>query len=174
MGASSCHHPSRDFRRPRLTPSPRWATEQGAEFLESRPWPRRQYYPRAGEKDWLDTVNREVTTTRGSVGVCDVSNFGKIEIEGADAAVFLDRVCANTFSTLAVGKARYALLLREDGFVQDDGTVARLAPERFVMMSTTANAVRTMQHLEFCHQVLWPSLDVQLVCVCVAGGTDGS
>ena len=79
--------------------------------------------------------------------------------------MFLDRVCANTFSTLAVGKARYALLLREDGFVMDDGTVARLAPERFVMMSTTANAVRTMQHLEFCRQVLWPSLDVQLVSV---------
>ena len=66
---------------------------------------------------------------------------------------------------LPVGKARYGLMLREDGFVMDDGTVARLAPERFVMMSTTANAVRTMQHLEFCHQVLWPSLDVQLVSV---------
>jgi sarcosine oxidase subunit alpha len=49
-------------------------------------------------------------------------------------------------------------MLREDGFVMDDGTVARLAPERFVMMSTTANAVRTMQHLEFCRQVLWPAL----------------
>ncbi len=165
IGAIAGHHRGRDFRPIRLTPSHQWATEQGAAFIESGAWLRAQYYPRAGEKDWLDTVNREVTTTRGSVGVCDVSTFGKIEIEGADAAVFLDRVCANTFSTLAVGKARYALLLREDGFVQDDGTVARLAPERFVMMSTTANAVRTMQHLEFCHQVLWPSLDVQLASV---------
>jgi len=165
FGAMAGHHRGRDFRPIRLTPSHRWASAQGATFVETGPWLRAQYYPRADEKDWLETVNREVRTTRGSVGVCDVSTFGKIEIEGADAAVFLDRVCANTFSTLSVGKARYALLLREDGFVMDDGTVARLAPERFVMMSTTANAVRTMQHLEFCHQVLWPSLDVQLVSV---------
>ena len=165
FGAMAGHHRGRDFRPIRLTPSHQWATEQGAVFVETGAWLRAQYYPRAGEKDWLETVNREVTTTRGSVGVCDVSTFGKIEIEGADAAVFLDRVCANTFSTLAVGKARYALMLREDGFVMDDGTVARLAPERFVMMSTTANAVRTMQHLEFCAQVLWPALDVQLVSV---------
>jgi heterotetrameric sarcosine oxidase alpha subunit len=162
FGAMAGHHRGREFRPIRLTPSHQWATEQGAVFVETGAWLRAQYYPRAGEKDWLDTVNREVTTTRASVGVCDVSTFGKIEIEGADAAVLLDRVCANTFSTLAVGKARYALVLREDGFVMDDGTVARLAPERFVMMSTTANAVRTMQHLEFSHQVLWPSLDVQL------------
>jgi glycine cleavage system aminomethyltransferase T len=165
IGAMAGHHRGRDFRPIRLTPSHQWATERGAAFIESGAWVRAQYYPHAGEKDWLETVNREVTTARGGVGVCDVSTFGKIEVEGADAAVFLDRVCANTFSTLAVGKARYALLLREDGFVQDDGTVARLAPERFVMMSTTANAVRTMQHIEFCHQVLWPSLDVQLVSV---------
>jgi methylglutamate dehydrogenase subunit C len=165
FGAMAGHHRGRDFRPIRLTPSHQWAAEQGAVFIETGPWLRAQYFPRAGEKDWLETVNREVTTTRSSVGVCDVSTFGKIEIEGADAAVFLDRVCANTFSTLPVGKARYALLLREDGFVMDDGTVARLGPERFVMMSTTANAVRTMQHLEFCHQVLWPSLDVQLVSV---------
>jgi len=165
FGAMAGHHRGRDFRPIRLTPSHQWASEQGAVFVEAGPWLRAQYYPRAGEKDWLTTVDREVTTTRGGVGVCDVSTFGKIEIEGADAAVFLDRVCANTFSTLAVGKARYALLLREDGFVMDDGTVARLAPERFVMMSTTANAVRTMRHLEFCRQVLWPSLDVQIVCV---------
>ncbi|MGB9365840.1 MAG: sarcosine oxidase subunit alpha family protein [Xanthobacteraceae bacterium] len=165
FGAMAGHHRGRDFRPIRLTPSHQWATERGAVFVETGAWLRAQYYPRAGETDWLETVNREVTATRGSVGVCDVSTFGKIEIEGAAAAVFLDRVCANTFSTLAVGKARYALLLREDGFVQDDGTVARLAPERFVMMSTTANAARAMQHLEFCRQVLWPSLDVQLVAV---------
>jgi sarcosine oxidase subunit alpha len=165
FGAMSGHHRGRDFRPIRLTPSHQWASEQGAVFIESGAWMRAQYYPRAGESGWLATVNREVKTTRDAVGVCDVSTFGKIEIEGADAAAFLDRVCANTFSTLSVGKARYALMLREDGFVQDDGTIARLAPERFIMMSTTANAVRMMQHLEFCRQVLWAGLDVQLTSV---------
>jgi methylglutamate dehydrogenase subunit C len=165
FGAMGGHHRGRDFRPIRLTPSHQWAAEQGAVFIESGAWMRAQYYPRGGEADWLETVNREVKTTRNAVGVCDVSTFGKIEIEGADAAAFLDRVCTNTFSTLDIGKARYALMLREDGFVQDDGTVARLAVERYVMTSTTANAVRFMQHLEFCRQVLWPSLDVQLASV---------
>jgi sarcosine oxidase subunit alpha len=165
FGAMSGHHRGKDFRPTRLPPSHQWATEQGAVFVESGQWLRAQYYPRGAEKDWLETVNREVTATRGGVGVCDVSTLGKIEIEGADAAAFLDRVYCNTFSTLPVGKARYGLMLREDGFVLDDGTTSRLAMERFVMTTTTAQAGRVMQHLEFCHQVLWPALDVQMVSV---------
>ena len=165
FGAMAGHHRGKDFRPTRLTPSHAWATEQGAVFVEAGAWLRAQYYPRAGETDWLETVNREVTTTRAKVGVCDVSTLGKIEIEGADAGAFLDRVYANTFSTLPVGKARYGLMLREDGFVMDDGTTSRLAPERFFMTTTTAQAVRVMQHLEFCHQVLWPALDVQMISV---------
>ena len=81
------------------------------------------------------------------------------------SAIFLDRVYINTFSTLAVGKARYGVMLREDGFVMDDGTTARLGPEHFLLSTTTANAAKVMQHLEFCHQVLWPDLDVQMVSV---------
>jgi len=165
FGAIAGHHRGKDFRPTRLAPSHAWAAEQGAEFVEAGQWLRAQYYPRAGEKDWLETVNREVTATRASVGVCDVSTLGKIEIEGADAAIFLDRVYTNMFSTLPVGKSRYGLMLREDGFVMDDGTTSRLAPERFVMTTTTAQAGRVMQHLEFCHQVLWPELDVQMVSV---------
>ena len=165
FGAMSGHHRGKDFRPTRLPPSHQWATEQGAVFVESGQWLRAQYYPRGAEKDWLETVNREVTATRNGVGVCDVSTLGKIEIEGADAAAFLDRVYCNTFSTLPVGKARYGLMLREDGFVMDDGTTSRLAMERFVMTTTTAQAGRVMQHLEFCHQVLWPALDVQMASV---------
>ncbi len=165
FGAMSGHHRGKDFRPTRLPPSHQWAAEQGAVFVESGAWLRAQYYPRGAEKDWLETVNREVSATRGSVGVCDVSTLGKIEIEGTDAATFLDRVYTNTFSTLPVGKARYGLMLREDGFVMDDGTTSRLAPERFFMTTTTAQAGRVMQHLEFCHQVLWPTLDVQMVSV---------
>jgi methylglutamate dehydrogenase subunit C len=165
FGAMAGHHRGKDFRPTRLPPSHQWAAEQGAVFVESGQWLRAQYYPRGAETDWLETVNREVAATRANVGVCDVSTLGKIEIEGADAAIFLDRVYTNTFSTLPVGKARYGLMLREDGFVMDDGTTSRLAPERFFMTTTTAQAGRVMQHLEFCHQVLWPTLDVQMVSV---------
>ena len=68
---------------------------------------------------------------RGAVGVCDVTTLGKIDVQGPDAAALLDRVYANTISTLAVGRVRYGLMLREDGFVMDDGTVARLGDGAF-------------------------------------------
>ncbi len=107
-------------------PSHRWAKEQGAVFVETGPWLRALYYPKAGEEP-QDAVNREVANVRERVGICDVSTLGKIDVQGSDAGTFLDRVYANTFSTLPVGKARYGLMLREDGFVLDDGTTARLA-----------------------------------------------
>ena len=85
-----------------------------------------QWFPRPGETDWLDSVTREVKAVRSAVGVCDVSTLGKIDMQGRDAGEFLDRLYINMFSTLPVGKARYGLMLREDGFVIDDGTTARL------------------------------------------------
>ncbi len=102
---------------------------------------------------------------RAGVGLCDVSTLGKIDIQGADAAEFLERVYINGWKTLPVGKARYGLMLREDGFVMDDGTTSRLGETHFLMTTTTANAGKVMQHLEFCHQVLWPELDVRMVSV---------
>jgi sarcosine oxidase subunit alpha len=164
ISAFAGHHRGPDFRPARLAPSHRWAKEQGAVFVETGPWLRALYYPWSGEQP-QDSVNREVATVREKVGVCDVSTLGKIDVQGKDAGTFLDRVYANTFSTLPVGKARYGLMLREDGFVMDDGTTARLAEDHYFMTTTTANAVKVMQHLEFCHQVLWPELDVQMVSV---------
>jgi methylglutamate dehydrogenase subunit C len=165
FGALGGHHRGRDFRPARLTPAHAWAVEQGAVMRDVGAWVRAGWFPRAGEKDWLETTIREVKTTRSSVGLCDVSTLGKIDLQGPDAAAFLDRVYCNPFSTLAVGKARYGLMLRDDGFVMDDGTTSRLAPEHFLMTTTTANAGPVMQHLEFCHQCLWPELDVQMVSV---------
>jgi methylglutamate dehydrogenase subunit C len=165
IGAFAGHHRGPAFRPARLTPSHAWAEEQNAVFVETGLWLRAQYFPRAGERDWLTTVNREVTTVRSAVGFCDVSTLGKIDVQGSDAARFLDRLYVNTFSTLAVGRTRYGVMLREDGFVMDDGTTARLAEDRFIMTTTTANAARVFQHMQFCRQVLWPDLDVQFVSV---------
>ena len=164
IGAFAGHHRGPDFRPARLAPSHGWAEEQGAVFVETGPWLRALYYPWKGEEP-QDSVNREVWTVRNQVGVCDVSTLGKIDVQGRDAGIFLDRVYANTFSTLPVGKARYGLMLREDGFVLDDGTTARLAEDHYFMTTTTANAAKVMQHLEFCQQCLWPELDVETVSV---------
>jgi sarcosine oxidase subunit alpha len=165
IGALAGHNRGRDFRPTRLTPSHRWAAERGAVFVEAGQWLRAQWFPKPGETDWLQSASREARAVRERVGVCDVSTLGKIDVQGSDAGLFLDRIYASTFSTLAVGKARYGLMLREDGFVFDDGTAARLADDHYFVTTTTANAGAVMQHLEFCHQCIWPELDVQMVSV---------
>ncbi|RUX97394.1 sarcosine oxidase subunit alpha [Mesorhizobium sp. M7D.F.Ca.US.004.01.2.1] len=165
IGAFAGHHRDETFHATRLTPSHHWAVEQGAIFVDTGLWKRAQWYPRTGEKDWLDSVTREVKAVRGGVGFCDVSTLGKIDVHGPDAGAFLDRVYINTFSSLAVGKARYGLMLREDGIVYDDGTTSRLAEDHYFLTTTTAKAGLVMQHLEFCRQVLFPELDVQLTSV---------
>ena len=165
IGAFAGRHRGREFKPIRLPPTHRWAEEQGAVFTEAGQWLRAQWYPRPGETDWQRTVDREVRAVRQAVGICDVSTLGKIDIQGPGAVDLLERVYSNAWKSLPVGRARYGLMLREDGFVLDDGTTARLGDTHYLMTTTTANAARVMQHLEFCHQWLWPELDVQMISV---------
>jgi sarcosine oxidase subunit alpha len=159
-GPFTGHH----FQPVRKTPLHEWAAELGAVFVESGLWLRSAWFPKEGE-DWRASASREVRNARERVGICDVSTLGKIDVQGKDAAAFLDRIYCNTFSTLATGRARYGLMLREDGIAFDDGTTSRLATDHFLMTTTTANAGRVMSHMEFCHQALWPDLDVTYVSV---------
>ncbi|MEE9587558.1 MAG: sarcosine oxidase subunit alpha family protein [Hyphomicrobiaceae bacterium] len=165
FGALVGHSVGKHFSPYRLTPMHEWHEDRGATFIETGLWLRAQFYPEAGDSDWLDAARREVEATRSSVGICDVSTLGKIDIQGPDAAELLNRLYINGWLKLAVGKARYGLMLREDGFVMDDGTTSRLSENHYVMTTTTANAGGVMSHIEFCHQVLWPQLDVQYVSV---------
>jgi len=151
------------FHPKRLTPSHAWATEQGAVFVEVGNWMRAQWFPRTGETTWRESVDREVLATRTSVGVCDVTTLGKVDVQGTDAAEFLNKIYCNGFAKLAVGRTRYGLMLREDGIVMDDGTAARLAEDHFVVTTTTANALPVYRHMEFVRQCLYPDLDVQLI-----------
>ncbi|MFV0244410.1 MAG: glycine cleavage T C-terminal barrel domain-containing protein, partial [Qingshengfaniella sp.] len=163
MGALAGRSRGKDFRPVRETPSHKWASEQGAVFVETGMWLRAQWFPKAGETHWRESVDREVLAVRASVGICDVTTLGKIDVQGNDAAEFLNRVYANAFAKLAVGRVRYGLMLREDGMAMDDGTTARLAEDHFVMTTTTANAVPVFRHMEFARQCLWPDMDVQLI-----------
>jgi sarcosine oxidase subunit alpha len=164
IGALAGAHRAKNFKPTRRTPAHEWAAGQGAVFVETGFSLRAQYFPQAGE-DWLAATTREVNAVRSGVGICDVSTLGKIDIQGPDAAAFLECVYANSWRNLPVGKARYGLMLREDGFVMDDGTTARLGQDHYVMTTTTANAAKVFQHLEFCHQWLWPELDVRFCSV---------
>ena len=163
LGALAGRARGKDFRPYRIPPSHPWAEAHGAQFVEAGNWLRAQWYARPEDTDWRDSVAREVLATRRSVGVCDVTTLGKIDIQGRDAATFIDRVYANGFRTLAVGKVRYGLMLREDGIAYDDGTTARLGETHYVMTTTTANAGLVFRRLEFARQCLWPDLDVHLI-----------
>ena len=153
------------FAPRRLMTSDAVSRKMAAPMVETGLWYRPSYFPIAGETTWQESCDREVAMVRNAVGVCDVSTLGKIDIQGPDAAAFLDLVYTNTFSTLKVGKVRYGLMLREDGHVLDDGTTARLGPDHFVMTTTTAAAGLVMRHLEFVHQCLRPDWDVRFVSV---------
>ncbi len=153
------------FAPQRFTTSHAASVARGAPMIEAGLWYRPSYFPQPGESTWREACDREVRMVRSSVGVCDVSTLGKIDIQGPDAARFLDFVYTNTFSTLKVGRVRYGLMLREDGHVMDDGTTARLAEDRYVMTTTTAAAGAVMQHLEFVHQCLVPQMDVAMISV---------
>ena len=147
----------------RQSPLHGWAKKNGAVFVEAGLWYRSSYFPRDGESGWRETVDREVKCVRAHAGLCDVSTLGKIEVFGPDAAEFLNRVYSNGFLKLPVGKARYGLMLREDGIVMDDGTASRFAEDHFFITTTTAAAGEVMTHLEFAAQALFPDLDVRMV-----------
>ncbi len=152
------------FKPERKLPLHDWHAANGAVFVKIGLWLRPLVYSPTGDTSW-GPVLEEARAVRSAVGITDVSSLGKIDVQGPDAARFLDLIYANTFSTLPVGKARYGLMLREDGVVLDDGTTSRLAEDRFFVTTTTAKATEALEHLEFHAQCVWPELDVQIVNV---------
>ncbi|NIZ15396.1 sarcosine oxidase subunit alpha family protein [Phaeobacter sp. HF9A] len=153
------------FAPQRYLTSHQVSQDHGAQDIEVGLWYRASYFARPGETNWRQSCDREVMMVRSAVGVCDVSTLGKIDIQGKDAARLLDLVYSNTFSTLKVGRVRYGLMLREDGFVMDDGTCARLDETHYVMTTTTAAAAQVMAHLEYLTQVVRPEWDVRFASV---------
>jgi sarcosine oxidase subunit alpha len=164
LGAIAGTETGAAFDPVRLTPLHAWHERAGARFVPAGLWKRAQFYPRPGESD-LDCTHREALAVRRAAGIVDVSTLGRIDVQGRDAAAFLDRVYANGIGTLPAGRCRYGLMLREDGMVFDDGTVARLGERHYLLTTTTANAARVMSWLEYWLQVQWPQLEVWLASV---------
>jgi glycine cleavage system aminomethyltransferase T len=165
IGAVGAGAQGKGFAPQRFLTSDQASRDRGAPMIEAGLWYRPSYFPKPGESTWREACDREVTMVRTTVGVADVSTLGKIDIQGRDAARFLDLVYTGTFSTLAVGKVRYGLMLREDGFVMDDGTTARLGENHYIMTTTTAAAGQVMRHLDFVHQAYCPDYDLRFISV---------
>ena len=145
----------------RITPTHSWAQANGAVFEDVGMWKRARYFPRGGE-DMHAAVARECRAVRASCGMFDASTLGKIEVVGPDAVTFMNRVYVNNWSNLAVGRSRYGVLLRDDGFVYDDGVIARVAADRFHVTTTTGGAARVVAMMEDFVQTEWPDLQVWL------------
>jgi sarcosine oxidase subunit alpha len=148
----------------RITPIHSWHVAAGAAFEDVGQWKRPWYFPRDGE-DLAAAVLREGRAARTGVACMDATTLGKIEVVGADAGEFLNRIYTNAFAGLAVGSARYGLMCTADGMVLDDGVTMRLAPDRFYLTTTTGGAARVLDWLEEWHQTEWPALDVAFTSV---------
>jgi sarcosine oxidase subunit alpha len=148
----------------RVTAMHDWHVTAGAEFENVGQWQRPWFYPQPGE-DLDAAVARECRAARNSVAMMDASTLGKIDVQGPDAGVFLDRVYTNLMSSLKVGRIRYGVLCTADGMVFDDGTVIRLASDRFLLTTTTGNAAAVLEWFEEWRQTEWPDLRVYFTSV---------
>lgn len=148
----------------RITSIHQWHVEAGALFEDVGQWKRPWYFPKPGES-MADAVRRECVAARNGVAMMDASTLGKIDIQGPDAAVFLDRIYTNMFSTLPVGQCRYGLMCKADGIVFDDGVTTRLGKNHFLMTTTTGGAARVLAWLEEWLQTEWPELKVYCTSV---------
>ena len=143
----------------RTTPMHQWHVEQGAPFEDVGQWKRPWYYPRRGES-MREAVDRECLAVRNAVGILDATTLGKIDVQGADAAEFLERIYTNSWMRLGVGRCRYGLMCTEDGMVFDDGVTLRLGENRFLVHTSSGNAARVLGWMEEWLQTEWPELEV--------------
>jgi len=164
IGAIVGHEHGHHFRPTRLSPMHHWHLRSGAKMTEAGAWMRPWYYPEA-EETLASAYKREAHHVRHHVGIVDVSTLGKIAVQGPDAAEFLNRMYVNGWKSLPVGRLRYGVMLREDGFVLDDGATARLGENDYFMTTTTANAAKVLAQSELLLQTAWRDLKVHVTTV---------
>ena len=164
IGALKGRNVDQHFRPLRRTPMHDWNLEHGGTMTMAGLWHRPWYFARKGE-GISEAYVRETETTRRTVGLCDVTSLGKIAIQGPDATEFLNRIYTNAFAKLPIGKARYGIMLRDDGIVMDDGTTWRFSETDYFMTTTTAHAGKVMVFLEELLQTRWQDMRVHVTSV---------
>lgn len=165
MGVFAGHTVGNDFMPVRRTAIHDWNEKQGAVFIEAGLWLRARYFPQYPGDTLYDCYVRETEATRNNVALVDVTTLGKIDIQGPDAPEFLNRLYINNWLKLPIGKARYGIMLRDDGIVMDDGTTWRLSETDYFMTTTTAHAGKVMAWLEELLQTRWQELRVHVTSV---------
>jgi sarcosine oxidase subunit alpha len=164
FGALAGRNIGQHFRPVRRSPLHEWHVAHGGELIEAGLWKRAWWYRWAGSTPESAYIV-EMRQVRENVGLSDASTLGKIDVQGPDAAEFLNRIYVNGFARLPVGRARYGVMLNDDGTVLDDGTTTRLAENRFFMTTTTAQAGEVHSWMEFLLQSAWTNLKVLVTSV---------
>ncbi|CUH81455.1 Aminomethyltransferase [Tritonibacter multivorans] len=154
MGAIGGEARGEVFQPLRRTPMHDWHEANGADFEPVGHWRRPYAFVRGGESVH-DAVNREVRNTRENLGLLDASTLGKLVVKGPDAGKFLDMMYTNMMSNLKIGKCRYGLMCSENGFLMDDGVVARIDEDTWLCHTTTGGAERIHGHMEEWLQTEW-------------------
>lgn len=162
MGAIAGEAAGGLFQPLRRTPLHDWHEAEGAEWEPVGQWRRPYCYPRKGESRH-DAVNREVVNTRTRVGLLDASTLGKLQVTGPDAGRFMDMLYTNMMSTLKPGRCRYGLMCNENGFLMDDGVVARLSDDTFLCHTTSGGADHIHGWMEDWLQCEWWDWKVHVV-----------
>ncbi|MBF2759479.1 MAG: sarcosine oxidase subunit alpha family protein [Ectothiorhodospiraceae bacterium AqS1] len=169
LGAIAGHRRGLEIAPIRRSPIHDRHVALGAVFVPAGLWMRPQFYPQRisanGFESPAQAIAREALAVRRKVGIVDVSTLGKIAVQGPDAGEFLHRVYINRIRNLAVGRCRYAFMLREDGFILDDGTVTRIAEDDWYLTTSTGHAAAVLAHLERYAQIVWPQSRVQITDV---------
>jgi len=142
------------FQPIRKTPMHDWHESNGADWEPVAGWRRVYAYVQPGETT-KQSVNREVLNTRKNLGFLDASTLGKIIVKGPDAGKFLDMMYTNMMSNLKVGRCRYGLMCSENGFLSDDGVVARIDDGTWLCHTTSGGADRIHAHMEEWLQTEW-------------------
>ena len=154
MGAIAGEARGAVFQPIRRTPMHDWHEANGADWEPVGAWRRPYAYVRQGESVH-DAVMRETRNTRENLGLLDASTLGKLLVKGPDAGRFLDMLYTNMMSTLKPGKCRYGLMCGENGFLIDDGVVARIDEDTWLCHTTTGGADSIHQHMEEWLQTEW-------------------
>ena len=169
LGALRGRSVNEHFRPLRRTPMHAWNLAHGAVMTMAGLWQRPWYFPKRLSNNSTESISeayiREASVVRSCVGLCDVTSLGKIAVQGVDASEFLNRIYTNPFAKLPIGKARYGIMLRDDGMVMDDGTTWRLSESDYFMTTTTAHAGKVMAWLEELLQTRWQNLKVHVTSV---------
>jgi sarcosine oxidase, subunit alpha len=166
FGALAGRQVGERFDPVRRTPLHHWHETAGAQFETVGQWLRPGFYPQAGE-DMAAAVKRECLAVRKAVGILDASTLGKIDVQGPDAVKLLDMLYTNRWADLEIGRARYGLMLGEDGMVMDDGVTTRLGPSHFLISTTSSNASRVLDWIE-----QWLQCELTLLRVYCASVTE--